>query len=80
MEIWIFRPDGSTVTLSQKHFGPDLAAREDKEVWAHRKLLGVDPQHIYLENLTWVTQGDALTLLVRLNNGTISSTPMKRVK
>jgi hypothetical protein len=79
MEIWILKPDGGTVVVSQKHFGPDLVAREDKETWAHRKLLGVDPQHIYLENLTWVTQGDDLTLLVRLATG-VSTTPMKRVK
>jgi hypothetical protein len=64
-EMWIFRPDGASVLLSQKHFGADLSEHEDKDAWSHRKLVAIDPGHIYLENLTWVTQGDVLGLLVR---------------
>jgi hypothetical protein len=64
-EMWIFRPDGGSVLLSQKHFGADLSEHEDKDTWSHRKLVAIDPGHIYLENLTWVTKGDTLTLLVR---------------
>lgn len=64
-ELWIFRPDGASVLLSQKHFGADLSEHEGNGVWSHRKLVAVDPGHIYLEDLTWITQGDTLTLLVR---------------
>lgn len=64
-ELWIFRPDGGSVLLSQKHFGADLSEHEGNGVWSHRKLVAVDPGHIYLEDLTWITHGDALTLLVR---------------
>ena len=61
-ELWIFRPDNGSILVSQKHFGPALEPREDKDTWAHRKLVAVDPGHIYLENLTWITDGDTLTL------------------
>ena len=39
-----------------------MEPREEKDVWAHRKLVAVDPGHIYLENLTWITDGDTLGL------------------
>ena len=64
-EIWLFRAEGASIVLSQKHFGPDMVAREPVEVWAHRKLVAVDSKGVYLENLTWVTDGDTLTLLVK---------------
>jgi hypothetical protein len=64
-ELWIFRPDGDSVLLSQKHFGADLSPHEDYGVWSHRKLVAIDPGHIYLEDLTWIPHGDSLTLLVR---------------
>ncbi len=63
-ELWIFRPDGGSILVSQKHFGPALEPREDKDVWSHRKLIAVDPGHIYLEELTWVTDGDTLGLIL----------------
>ena len=65
-EMWVLRPDGPSVLIRQKHFAPDLSGREDKDQWAQRKLVGVDPGHIYLENLTWVTKGDTLDLYVRI--------------
>ena len=64
-ELWIFRPDGASVLLSQKHFGADFSEHEGNGVWSHRKLVAIDPGHIYLEDLTWITHGDTLTLLVR---------------
>ncbi len=84
-EIWIFRPEGGSVLVRQKHFGPDLVPREDKDTWSQRRLVAFDPGHIYLENLTWVTQGDTLTLSVRLpgpNGGppVVSTNVLKRVK
>ena len=65
-EMWIFRPDGNSVTLHQKHYDPALIDREDKDKWGERKLVAIDPGHVYLENLTWVTKGDDLDLFVRL--------------
>jgi hypothetical protein len=85
-ELWIIRPDGASIQVSQKHFTPTLEAREDKETWAHRKLVAINPGGVYLENLTWLTQGDTLTLQVRLGiqpdgtGGTVSTTVMHRVK
>ena len=84
-EIWLFRPDGNSILLNQKHFAPDLTPREALDVWAHRKLVAVDATGVYLENLTWLTQGDTLTLLVRppAANGappTVLRSVMKRVK
>ncbi|HVY35267.1 MAG TPA: DUF6265 family protein [Caulobacteraceae bacterium] len=63
-EMWVFRADGASVLLSQKHFGADLSEKEDKGVWSHRKLVAIDPGHIYLEGLTWVTDGDNLSMIL----------------
>ena len=83
-ELWIFRPDSGSILVSQKHFGPALEPREDKDVWAHRKLVAVDPGHIYLESLTWITDGDTLTLALRppgsAPDAAIVRYAMKRVK
>ncbi|HUO21633.1 MAG TPA: DUF6265 family protein [Caulobacteraceae bacterium] len=84
-EIWIIRPVGHSVEVNVKHFDASLVAREDKETWSHRKLVAIDAGGIYLENLTWLTQGDTLTLMVRLmgQNGAppfISTVVMQRVK
>jgi hypothetical protein len=84
-EMWIFRPDGASVLLSQKHFGADLSEKEDKGVWSHRKLVAIDPGHIYLEGLTWVTDGDTLSLVLATpaRNGAPAgsvTTKLQRVK
>jgi hypothetical protein len=84
-ELWIFRPDGDSVLLSQKHFGADLAPHEDYGVWFHRKLVAIDPSHIYLEDLSWILHGDSLTLLVRATPRSggpphIATVDMQRVK
>ena len=84
-EIWVFRPDGSSVTLHQKHYDPALVEREAWDKWGERRLVAVDPGHVFLENLTWVTRGDALDLYVRIpgQNGappTMLSYSLKRVK
>ena len=53
-------------------------------MWSHRKLVAVDPGHIYLENLTWITDGDTLTLALfppgAAPGAPISRYVMKRVK
>lgn len=84
-EMWIFRPDGNSVTVHQKHYDPALHDREDKDKWGERKLVAVDAGHVFLENLTWETKGDTLDLHVRLPgaNGaapTMLNYAMKRVK
>ena len=83
-ELWIFRPDNGSILVSQKHYGPALEPREEKDVWAHRKLVAVDPGHIYLESLTWITDGDTLTLSLfppgAPAGAPISRYVMKRVK
>ncbi|HTK34003.1 MAG TPA: DUF6265 family protein [Caulobacteraceae bacterium] len=84
-EIWIFRPEGNSILVRQKHYDAALTDREDKDKWAERKLVAVDPGHIFLENVTWVTNGDVLELHVRIpgQNGaapTLLNYPMRRVK
>jgi len=63
-EIWIFRPEGNSVLVRQKHYNPDLKDREEKDMWGERRLAGIDAGHIYLNNLTWVTGGNTLDLYV----------------
>ena len=65
-ELWIIRQDGPHVVVRQKHYAPDLKAREEKDQWAERGVVGVDRDDIYLNNLTWVTGHNALQLLVRI--------------
>jgi hypothetical protein len=64
-ELWIIRPEGNSVLVRQKHFTPDLKGREDRDEWAQRRLIGFDAGHIYLENLTWLTQGDTLRVMTK---------------
>jgi hypothetical protein len=84
-EMWVIRPDGASVLVRQKHFAPDLTQREDKDAWSERRLVAVDPGHIYLENLTFTTKGDSLDLQVRIpgQNGaapTLLTYSFKRAK
>jgi Domain of unknown function (DUF6265) len=65
-EIWILRPEGASVLVRQKHYTPDLKDREDKDQWAERRLVAIDPGHVYLNNLTWVTKGSSLDLMVQI--------------
>lgn len=65
-ELWIIRAEGAHVLVRQKHYNPALKAREDNDQWAERQVVAVDPDHIYLNNLTWVTGGHTLRLLVRI--------------
>jgi hypothetical protein len=65
-EMWVLRPEGGSVVLRQKHYAPDLKDREDKDKWGERKLVARDAGHLYFDNLTLVTKGDAMDLLVRL--------------
>jgi hypothetical protein len=64
-ELWIIRPEGNSVLIRQKHFTPDLKGREDRDVWAERRLIAFDAGHIYLENLTWLPQGDTLRVMTK---------------
>jgi hypothetical protein len=64
-ELWIIRPEGNSVLVRQKHFTPDLKGREDRDEWAQRRLIAFDAGHIYLENLTWLTQGDTLGVMTK---------------
>ena len=84
-EMWVFRPEGNSIVLRQKHYDPALADREEKDKWGERKLVAIDPGHVFLENLTWVTRGDSLDLYVRIagQNGappTFLTYNLKRVK
>jgi hypothetical protein len=84
-ELWILRPDAGSVLVRQKHYSPDLKDREDKDAWGSRKLVAHDPGHLYFENLTFVTKGDSMDLLVRIagQNGaapTMLTYNFKRVK
>ncbi len=63
-EIWIFRPEGNSVLVRQKHYNPELKDREEKDTWGERRLAAIDAGHIYLNNLTWVTGGKTLDLYV----------------
>lgn len=64
-ELWVIRQQGAQVVVRQKHYTPDLMDREGTNQWAERRVVAIDPGHIYLENLTWVTGGDTLRLLVQ---------------
>lgn len=84
-ELWILRPEGGSVLVRQKHTTPDLKDREDKDAWGQRRLVAHDAEHLYFENLTWVTHGDSLDLLVRIpgQNGappTMLSYNLKRTR
>ncbi|HTK34002.1 MAG TPA: DUF6265 family protein [Caulobacteraceae bacterium] len=83
--LWIFRPEGASVLLRQKHYDPALIDREAKDKWAERRLVAIDPGHIFLEDLTWVTKGDVLDLYIRTpgqNGGppTVFSYALHRVR
>ncbi|HTI67963.1 MAG TPA: DUF6265 family protein [Caulobacteraceae bacterium] len=65
-ELWLMRAEGGSVLLRQKHYTPELKDREDKDVWGERKLIAHDAGHLYFENLTFVTKGDAMDMLVRI--------------
>lgn len=65
-ELWIIRPEGDSVLLRQKHYTPALKDREQHDEWAERRLVGIDTGHIYLHNLTLVTAGDSLQVLVQI--------------
>ena len=64
-ELWVFRQEGETVVMRQKLFGGDLKGRQDKDDWETRKVVAVEPGHIYLDNFTIVPGGDTLQLIVR---------------
>ncbi|HTK36514.1 MAG TPA: DUF6265 family protein [Caulobacteraceae bacterium] len=64
-EIWIVRPEGASVLTRQKHFTPDLKDREGQDQWTERRVVAIDPGHIYLENVTWVITPDSLTFMTR---------------
>ncbi|HTI67196.1 MAG TPA: DUF6265 family protein [Caulobacteraceae bacterium] len=64
-EIWIVRPEGASVLTRQKHFTPDLKDREGKDQWTERRVVAVDPGHIYLDNVTWVVTRDSLTFMTK---------------
>jgi hypothetical protein len=65
-ELWILRPEGASVLLRQKHYVADLSAREDKDVWAQRKLAAVDAQGVYFNNLSFIRKGDHLDLVLKI--------------
>lgn len=65
-ELWLLRPEGNSVLVRQKHYTPDLKDREAKDVWGERKLVARDAGHLYFENLTFVTKGNTMDLLVRI--------------
>jgi hypothetical protein len=65
-ELWLLRPEAGSVLVRQKHYTPDLKDREAKDVWGERKLVARDAGHLYFENLTFVTKGKTLDLLVRI--------------
>jgi hypothetical protein len=68
-ELWIVRAEGASVITRQKHFTPDLKDREDKDQWTERRVVAVDAHHIYLENVTWIINGDSLVFMTRPANG-----------
>jgi hypothetical protein len=74
-ELWIIRPEGNSVLVRQKHFSPDLKGREDRDEWAQRRLIAFDAGHIYLENLTWFTQGDTLRVMTKPPAAQLAATP-----
>ena len=65
-ELWLLHPEGNSVLVRQKHYTPDLKDREAKDVWGERKLVARDAGHLYFENLTFVTKGDSMDLIVRI--------------
>ncbi len=65
-EMWLIRQEGAQVVVHQKHYTPDLKDREGPNQWGERRVVAIDSHHIYLENLTWVTDRDNLRLLVQI--------------
>jgi hypothetical protein len=65
-ELWVLRQEGEHVTVQQKHFGPNLKAYEEKDQWGQRGVVAIEQDHIYLDNVTWITHGNDLQLLVRI--------------
>jgi hypothetical protein len=65
LEFWVLRPEGGSVLLSEKLYTPTLKDREEKDKWQERRLVAHDAGHLYFENMTMVTNGDAMDVLVR---------------
>ena len=84
-EIWVFRQEGDSVVMHQKIFGADLKGRQEKDDWEERKVVAVEPGHIYLDNFTISTAGDTAQFVVRTGgqNGAAPgyfTVDLKRVK
>lgn len=57
--------DGSLV-YKVKHFSPDLAGREEKDVSVERRLIGIEGKKLVFENMAVLLQADDLSITLHL--------------
>jgi hypothetical protein len=68
-ELWIIRPEGSSVLLRQKHFGADLLPLQEPPRWLERKLVAKGPHELFFEDLTFSNRAQQLVMKVKIPGG-----------
>lgn len=78
-EIMLLDAPPGGLRLRVKHFNPDFTAWEDKGEWHSFEPVGVEPDRLRFNGLTFQRSGDQLTITVRLKqkDGSVADHPIK---